>query len=102
MLIQANQETLKKDDYLLYIYTPFCGTCHYAKKILEDIENTFSKEVFYEINASFYPSFMQEEKVESVPCLVIKQEGEVKKKIYTFHSVPFMVREVMAYPNLII
>ncbi len=102
MLIQADQETLKKDSYLLYIYTPFCGTCHYAKRILEDIESTFSKEVFYEINASFYPEFMQEEKIESVPCLVIKEAGKIKKKIYTFHSVPFMAREVMSYPDLIV
>lgn len=100
--MQADKEILTKDSYLLYIHTPFCGTCHYARMILEDIERTFSKDVFYEINASLFPGFMQEEKIESVPCLLIKENGKVKRKIYTFHSVPFMVKEVMSYPDLIV
>lgn len=102
LLIKADKATLEKDDYLLYIETPFCGTCHYAKSILEDIEGRFTKEVFYELNASLHPEFMQAAKIESVPCLVIKEDGKIKERIYTFHSVPFMVREVMLYPDLII
>lgn len=101
-MIEATQETLEKDNYLLYIYTPFCGTCQFAKTILKDIENNLSKELFYELNASFYPEFMQREKIESVPCLLIKEAGKIEKKIYTFYSVPFMVREIMSHPNLVV
>src|SRR5690625_8022396 len=92
---EDTQENLEKDNYLLYIYTPFCGTCQFAKTILKDIENNLSKELFYELNASFYPEFMQREKIESVPCLLIKEAGKIEKKIYTFLSVHFMVREII-------
>lgn len=102
VLIKADKDLLNKDDYLLYIETPFCGTCYFAKKILEEIELKLKKEIFYEINASFHPSFMQEAKVESVPCLLIKENGEIKDRIYTFHSVPFMVKEVLSYPSLVV
>lgn len=101
-MIKADKNILEEESYLLYIETPFCGTCFFAKQILEEIETKFSKEIFYEINASFYPSYMQEAKVESVPCLIIKEKGEIKERIYTFHSTPFMAREVLAYPTLII
>lgn len=101
-MIKANKKMLEQDNYLLYVETPFCGTCYFAKKILEEIETKFNKEIFYEINASLHPSFMQEAKIESVPCLLIKEEGEIKRRIYTFHSVPFMAREVLSHPALIV
>lgn len=77
----------KKESFLLYIYTPFCGTCHVARQFLEHIENTLQRQIFYEINAMYEADFMQEFKVESVPCLLIYQNGEIKEKIYTFYSI---------------
>lgn len=100
-MIKADENILAKDNYLLYIETPFCGTCYFAKQILTEIETKFNKEIFYEINASLFPSYMQEAKIESVPCLLIKEKGKIKERIYTFHSTPFMAREVLAYPDLI-
>lgn len=76
-----------EQDLLLYIHTPFCGTCHIARSFLEEIEKTHKQTIFYEMNASLYPKFMQENEIESVPCLFIKREGKVVEKIYTFHSV---------------
>ncbi|HLQ72873.1 MAG TPA: thioredoxin family protein [Bacillota bacterium] len=81
-----NEDILQSDHLLLYIQTPFCGTCHFAKAILGQVETVLQKSVFYEMNASFYPELMQELKIESVPCLMIKSEGEIKEKIYTFKS----------------
>ena len=38
------------------------------------------------MNASFYPELMQELQIESVPCLLVKVDGEIKEKVYTFKS----------------
>src|SRR5690625_2343597 len=84
---EIDQQTLKNDNLLLYIYTPFCGTCHVARAMLEKIETVHEKEIFYEMNASFYPDFMQDEKIKSVRCLYIKVNGEVKEKVYAFRSI---------------
>lgn len=81
-----NEDILQNDNLLLYIETPFCGTCHFAKQILGQVERVLKKSVFYEMNASFYPELMQELQIESVPCLLVKVDGEVKEKVYTFKS----------------
>lgn len=99
MKVQQITETelAELDDFLLYIYTPFCGTCHIAKAFLDKIEATHGETIFYEMNASLYPDFMQGYQVESVPCLLIKEAGEIKEKVYTFHSVANMYHYVYRY-----
>lgn len=86
-MYKINDKKLKRDDLLLYIHTPFCGTCHVARAMLEKIESIHQRNIFYEMNASYYPGFMQEEKIKSVPCLYIKINGKVKEKVYVFHSI---------------
>lgn len=93
----SEEQLEQMNEYLLYIYTPFCGTCHLARSFLEKIESTHKETIFYEMNGSFYPEFMQRYKIESVPCLLIKQENEIKEKIYTFHSVAHMYTYVHKY-----
>lgn len=83
----SKTELEEKSSYLLFIYTPFCGTCHVARAFLQQIESTLKKDIFYELNASFHSDFMQTYKVESVPCLFIKKDGEVVEKVYAFHSI---------------
>ncbi|MGJ9457519.1 thioredoxin family protein [Oceanobacillus sp. CF4.6] len=80
------EETHKQDRMLLYIYTPFCGTCSVARAMLEKIEAVHQENIFYEMNASLNPEFMIENKIESVPCLLIKEDSQIKEKIYAFHS----------------
>lgn len=87
----------EKNDYLLFIHTPFCGTCHVARSFLEKIEKTHQQDIFYEMNASLYPEFMQKYKVESVPCLFIMKENEVKEKVYTFYSISNIYHYVWTY-----
>lgn len=84
---EITEEALNQDRLLLYIYTPFCGTCHVARSFLEKIESVHRQEIFYEMNASLFPEFMQENKIESVPCLMIKEGNEIKEKVYVFHSI---------------
>ena len=90
-------ELEKKQNYLLFIHTPFCGTCHVARSFLEKIETTHKQNVFYEMNASLYPSFMQTYEIESVPCLLIKSQNEIKEKIYTFYSIANIYHYVWTY-----
>lgn len=93
----TNELLNEKKDLLLYIHTPFCGTCQIARKMLEQIEEIHKKQLFYEMNASLFPEFMQENKVESVPCLLIKAHGEIKERVYAFRSVSNMYRYIWMY-----
>ncbi len=82
------RELLNEDNFLLFIYTPLCGTCNLARSMLYKIEMAHDQQLFYQMNASFYPEVMQQLKITSVPCLLIQTNGEIKEKIYAFHSVP--------------
>jgi len=65
--------------------------------MLTKMESVHGKDIFYEMNASFFPDFMQEARVESVPCLFIKQDGVIKEKVYTFHSIPNIYHYLLKY-----
>ncbi|HEX6593390.1 MAG TPA: thioredoxin family protein [Bacillota bacterium] len=100
-MLQVTDEILQKDHFLLYIHTPFCGTCHVARSMLDQIEKTHRTHIFYEMNASLFPQFMHDNKVESVPCLLIKDKGEVKEKVYAFRSIANIYRYLLTYePHL--
>ncbi|GGC81687.1 thioredoxin-like protein YusE [Thalassobacillus devorans] len=84
---------------MIFIHSPFCGTCRMARKMLDTIESLWQQHLFFELNASLHPGFMQENQVESVPCLLVVSKGRVKDKIYAFHSVPYMQRIVSKHVN---
>ncbi|API93567.1 thioredoxin-like protein YusE [Virgibacillus pantothenticus] len=84
---QVTKVQLQQSDYFLYIFTPLCGTCNLAKSMLLKIEQMQKQEVFLEMNASLHPEFMQTYQVESVPCLLIKKDGQIVEKIYAFRDV---------------
>lgn len=94
---RISHEILEEHEFLLYIYTPFCGTCHVARTMLDKIESVHNETIFYEMNASLFPDFMQENKIESVPCLVIKKENELKEKIYAFKSIANIYSYLLKY-----
>lgn len=98
---EVTAEILEKETYLLYIDTPFCGTCHVAKSMLLQIEAAHEQEFFYHMNASLYPEFMQAAQIESVPCLLIKTNHVISDKVYTFYSVPNMYTHLVNHrPDL--
>ncbi|WP_368858665.1 thioredoxin family protein [Oceanobacillus saliphilus] len=100
---QITEETLNQERMLLYIYTPFCGTCSVARAMLEKIESVHGEDLFYEMNASLHPDFMQENMVESVPCLLIKEGNQIKEKIYAFQSTGNIYSYLMKYkPELFV
>ncbi|MED3662362.1 thioredoxin family protein [Ureibacillus sp. FSL K6-8385] len=71
-----------------YLYTPFCGTCKVASKMLEVIEELLPNIPIGKADINFLEDFAFEQKIESVPCLIITKNGEIREKIYAFKSVP--------------
>lgn len=94
---QVTDNILEHEHYLLYIYTPFCGTCALARTMLDKIESVHGETVFTKMNASLNPAFMQENKIESVPCLLIKDDNEIKEKVYAFKSIPNIYSYLLKY-----
>ncbi|MFC5541846.1 MAG: thioredoxin family protein [Bacilli bacterium] len=71
----------------LYLYTPFCGTCKVASKMLEVVEVLLPQIPIGKANINFLEDFAFEQQIESVPCLLITKNGKEHEKVYAFESV---------------
>lgn len=76
-----------------YLYTPMCGTCAVASKMLDVIEELLPELPLGKANINFIENVAMDYKVESVPCLLISKNGEVEK-LYAFQSVPFLYEKL--------
>lgn len=78
---------------LIYFYTPLCGTCQVASRMLHVIENIVDVKIG-KMNLNFYPELAGKFEIESVPCLLLIKDGEMVEMIYAFHSVPFLYEKI--------
>lgn len=83
----------KKSKGIVYFYTPLCGTCQLASKMLRVAAEMIPIEIG-KINLNFYPDLALRMEIESVPCLVLLKNGRIANKIYAFHSVPFLLEKI--------
>ena len=81
------------DQSILYIYTPMCGTCQVASKMLTVCEHLIDQPI-PQLNANYAPELMEGLQIESVPCLLIKTAPDAYEKIYAFQSVPYLLEKL--------
>jgi|HigsolmetaAR203D_1030402.scaffolds.fasta_scaffold00002_70 thioredoxin-like negative regulator of GroEL len=72
----------------LFLYTPLCGTCAAASKMLDILEAMDDQLALYACNINLAPQLAQEWKIESVPCIAVIHHGRIVEKIYAIRSVP--------------
>ncbi|WP_113969160.1 thioredoxin family protein [Rossellomorea aquimaris] len=74
----------------VYLYTPMCGTCQVASKMIDLVEKLPQSFHFTRSNLNYLPQFAEEQSIESVPCLILFKDGVEQERIYAFQSVPFL------------
>ncbi|MBP3950648.1 thioredoxin family protein [Bacillus suaedae] len=72
---------------IIFIYTPLCGTCKLAEKMIRIVEEMLPTLPIYSLNVNHAAGFAQTWKVKSVPALYVFQKGFGTKQIYAFHSI---------------
>jgi len=77
-----------------YLYTPLCGTCQVASKMLSVVEELLPDLQLGQANLNYVEDLAIEHEIESVPCLLISENGEIREKVYAFHSVPFLYEKL--------
>ncbi|WP_108670635.1 thioredoxin family protein [Peribacillus acanthi] len=87
-LEQLQQNILDNEIYGIYIYTPICGTCQVASKMLTVVESMLHELKVERIDLNFLPDLANHYKIESVPCFLLFENGTLKERIYAFQSVP--------------
>jgi thioredoxin 1 len=89
----------EKGIQITYLYTPMCGTCQVAKKMLTVVDEMIPSLNIYSVNLNYYPEDAKRLGIESVPCLIITENGEMKEKVYAFQSVTHLYDLIKQYAH---
>ncbi|WP_141432514.1 thioredoxin family protein [Bacillus sp. 03113] len=87
----------EKKDGFIYLYTPLCGTCKLAEKMLVVTNEILPDVTKGKININYMSKWAESWRIESVPCLLIFKEGSLADKIYAFRSVPYLIDKINNY-----
>ena len=85
---ETNSQSAKIAAY--YLYTPMCGTCQVASKMMDVVEELLPSVKIGQANLNYVENIAVDQQIESVPCLLITENGLVREKIYAFQSVPYL------------
>lgn len=77
----------------IYVFTPLCGTCKVAGKMIQVLREIRQDIKIEEYNLNVHKSLAEKYRIESVPCLLIFEDNQLREKIYTFNSVPYLLEK---------
>lgn len=80
----------RKQPFALFVYTPMCGTCKLAERMLTVTTEALPNAPVYRININTAPSLAKRWQVKSVPALLLLDKGKVYECHYAIHSVGFL------------
>ncbi|MBM4760760.1 thioredoxin family protein [Bacillus sp. B15-48] len=79
---------------VLYFFTPLCGTCQMAAKMVEIVTQLYPELEFGKADLNYMPEIAKHFAVKSVPGLFLFHNGIVEEKIFAFHSVPYLSEKI--------
>lgn len=102
MVTNIDQETIHKilkqeDSFILYLYTPLCGTCQVAGKMVEVVSELLPTLSWVKMDLNYIPELAENWEIENVPCLLIMNKGTIEERFYAFHSVPYLYEKIKNY-----
>jgi predicted RecB family nuclease len=72
---------------VLFVHTPLCGTCALARKMLGVVEAMMPELAIASANLNVMPGLAERFRIESVPCLLVRERDGTWSKTYRFGSV---------------
>ncbi|CAM4255081.1 thioredoxin family protein [Paenibacillus xylanexedens] len=92
MLMRAVWEGMPK---AVFIYTPLCGTCAAARRMLEVVEYMLPEGILSEMNIHDIPELVQQYQISSVPAVMLFDgQQDVPKMVYRMSSVEHLLSEI--------
>lgn len=88
------QEKAQAEQALLYVYTPLCGTCQVASRMMLVVEELKKELPMGKADLNYLADLAIDYEIESVPCLLIAEKGHIKEKIYAFQSIPYLLEKI--------
>lgn len=98
---EEKELTIQREGLMvLYLYTPMCGTCQVAKRMLSVVDELVPAIQIYSVNLNYFPNEAKELGIESVPCLLIYENGQEMEKVYAFQSVGYLLEKIKQYSTI--
>jgi len=88
------QKLVSGEKGAFYLFTPMCGTCQVASKMLSIVSELLPEFSLGKADLNYIPEIAEDYQVESVPCLLIFDRQMIKEKIYAFQSVPYLYEKL--------
>lgn len=87
---QFQQQVEQKHSFALFIYTPMCGTCKVAKRMLHIVCEALPQADVYQMNINTAPNVASQWEISSVPALLLFREGVLAERHFAMQSVGFL------------
>ncbi|WNQ09115.1 thioredoxin family protein [Paenibacillus aurantius] len=94
---ELEQALWRREDAIVFFYTPLCGTCKLAERMLGIVEVMLDRLPLSKANVNFLPERAAQWEITSIPCLVVLKEGKPVHKLYAMHSVDDLYRFLKPY-----
>lgn len=78
----------------LFLYTPFCGTCKVAGRMLEIVAHMMEDLPIYQCDVNLAPDLCKSWEITSIPCILLIHKRTIKEKIYAVRSVDTLYRRI--------
>lgn len=79
-----------KKSLVLFVYTPMCGTCKLAARMLGITQEALPTVPLYQLNINTASDLAEKWQITSVPALLIFRGEEVVERHYAIGSVGFL------------
>jgi thioredoxin-like negative regulator of GroEL len=76
--------------FAVFFYSPLCGTCKLAERMLAVVEETIPDVPLFRANINGMPEWAKRWRVSSVPALFLFSHGQVAARHYALRSVDFL------------
>ncbi|RAV20610.1 thioredoxin family protein [Paenibacillus contaminans] len=84
LLLREQDEGLR---YAVFAYTPLCGTCKLASRMLGIVEQMLPDLELVQCNVNYAPKWVRAQEITSVPCLILYDKGSETERAYSMKSV---------------
>ncbi|CAM3551598.1 MULTISPECIES: thioredoxin family protein [Brevibacillus] len=89
-MTEVERRCAGKQTFALFVYTPMCGTCKLAERMLEVTHEALPTAPLYKINLNTAAPLAEKWQITSVPALIIFNRGEIQETHYAMQSVGFL------------
>lgn len=81
--------------FALYVYTPLCGTCQAAGRMLKVAEYLLPDDILYQANIADIQKIVYQYQIKSVPALLLfSGEKELPSHIYKMESAQHLLNQI--------